>query len=194
MIRIECLGCGHVLTLPDSIPEGGAFVCAHCGLELLNVEVARKFRWKAVDPYVRRHGASRANLWGGLGGAALWLPILAALQLYRGQFDALFFGLVALPYLGLLVFLGMRRARTPAMVWLYWLWMGLGAYLLYLGALLFVRPAWAEQLAGVPPLVTSGGQLFSMGGIAFVVGGFGMVLQRRRASRLPRISGTPPEA
>lgn len=80
MTRIECLGCGHVLVLPGSIPEGGTFACAHCRLVMQNVEAARRFRWKEVDPYVRRHGASRLNLWGGLGGAVLWLPILASVR------------------------------------------------------------------------------------------------------------------
>src|SRR5512134_299830 len=69
--RVECLGCGHVLDLPPSVVEGGEFACAHCGLLMRNVEAARAFRWADVDPYVRRHGASRANLWGGLGGSVL---------------------------------------------------------------------------------------------------------------------------
>jgi hypothetical protein len=193
MTRIECLGCGHVLRLPPAIPEGGEFACAHCGLQMLNVEVARAFRWRNVDPYVRKRGASRLNLWGGLGGACLWLPILAGVQLSRHQFDALFFLLLAVPYLALIALFATRRARTPGTPWSSWLWIGLGTYGLYLGALLLARPDWAPLLTGVPPLVPSPWELFAMGAVGLVAGAIALALHRRRAARIPRITGTPPE-
>lgn len=191
MIRVECLGCGDVLLLPPSIPEGGEFACARCGLHMRNVAAARSFHWRDLDPYVRRHGASRLNLWGGLGGAVLWLPILAGVQVSRGQFDLLFFGLLAAPYLALMAVLARRRARTPGSAWTWSLWMGLGAYVLYLGALLAAHPRYAPLLAGVPPVAPSPWEVLATGAAVLIAGAGGLALQRRRASRIPRIEGTP---
>jgi hypothetical protein len=191
--RVECLGCGHVLMLSASVPEGGAFACAHCGLVMRNVEEARRFRWKDVDPYVRRHGASRLNLWGGLGGAALWLPILAFVLVAQGRFDGLFLLAVGVPYLALLAVLGVKRARTPASVWQSGTWAALGVYGLYLGTLLVVRPSWAPLLSGTSGVAPSPHALLGFGAIGLLVGVVGVAVQRRRARTVPRIAGTPPE-
>lgn len=192
MIRIECLGCGHGLALPASIPEGGDFACAHCGLWMRNVEAARRFRWQDVDPYVRRHGASRANLWGGLAGAVLWLPILACVLAAQGRFDGLFLAALGVPYLALLAVFGVKRARTPGTVWQYWLWIGLGAYGLYVGTLLLLVPEWAPLLSGTSGVAMGPLELLGLGAIGVLVGTIGDAVHRRRVRAVPRISGTPP--
>ena len=131
MPRIDCQSCGRALEVPDGFPEAGDFACGHCGLWLRNVEAARRFRFADVDPYVRRHGASRFNLWGGIIGAALWLPILAGVLAWRGLLDAGFLAAIGLPYLALLAFLFRRRAGAAAVRFGAWTWTGLGLYLLY---------------------------------------------------------------
>jgi hypothetical protein len=190
--RIECLGCGHVLALPASIAEGGDFACAHCGLWMRNVEAARRFRWQDVDPYVRRHGASRANLWGGLGGAVLWLPILACVLAAQGRFDGLFLAALGLPYLALLAVFGAKRARTPATVWQYGLWIGLGLYGLYLGALLVLRPDWAPLLSGTSGVDMGPLGFLGLGAGGVLAGAIAVAVHRRRVREVPRVSGTPP--
>ncbi len=192
--RIECLGCGHVLPVPDSVGEGAEFACAHCGLVMLNVAAARHFRWGAVDPYVRSHGASPANLWGGLAGAALWLPVLAIVLAVKDMLDAAFIAALALPYFALLAVVARKRARTPAMLWLAGLWMGLGAYALYVGALLALRPDWAALLTAAQATPLSGGFLERFGAVAVCAGAIGAALYLRKAHRVPRVRGEPPAA
>jgi hypothetical protein len=190
--RIECLGCGHVLVLPASIPEGGEFACAHCGLRMRNVEAARRFRWQDVEPYVRRHGASRVNLWGGLGGAVLWLPILACVLGAQGRFDGLFLVLLGLPYLALLAVMGVKRARTPGTVWQHWLWVGLGLYGLYVGMLLVLEPGWTPLLSGTSGVAWGPPAYLGLGALGVLTGAIGVAVHRRRARAVPRVSGTPP--
>jgi DNA-directed RNA polymerase subunit RPC12/RpoP len=182
---VECPGCGHRLTLGAAIGEGAPFACGHCGAELRNVEALRAFRWRDVDPYVRRHGASRANLWGGLGGAALWLPLLAAVQWAQGRLDPGLLAALGIPYLLLLLAAARARARAPVPVWMGLVWAGLGAYLLLVAALLAAVPAWRAALPGL--------QLWVFGAIALATGGVLVVAYRRRIARLPRVSGLPPD-
>jgi hypothetical protein len=192
-MRIECLGCGRVLVLPESIGEGGEFACAHCGLLMRNVAAARTFRWKDVDPYVRRHGASRANLWAGLGGAVLWLPILAIVLAAQGRFDGVFLASLAAPYLAIVVVLGQKRARTPAHAWRYSLWAGLGAYGVYVGALLVAVPRWRPLLSGTSGVEAGPTAFLGFGAIALLGGAAAGAVHRARMRRVPRISGTPPQ-
>jgi hypothetical protein len=190
--RVECLGCGHVLLLPASIPEGAEFACAHCGLCMRNVAAAREFRWRDVDSYVRRHGASRMNLWGGLAGAAVWLPILACVLAAQGRFDGAFLAAIGVPYLALVAVLGLKRARTPAAVWQSWLWAGLGAYALYVGALLVARPGWVPLFSGTYGLAPGAGTFLGFGAAGVLAGGVAILLHRRRMRAVPRIWGEPP--
>jgi len=178
--------------LPASIPEGGEFACAHCGLLMRNVVAARTFRWQEVDPYVRRHGASRSNLWGGLGGAVLWLPILACVLAAQDRFDGVFLAVLGLPYLALLSVLGQKRARMPGTVWQHWLWVGLGAYGVYVGALLIRRPDWAPLLSGTSGVEMGPFAFIGFGAVGVVAGVAGVAVHRRRVHAVPRISGTPP--
>jgi hypothetical protein len=157
-----------------------------------NVAAARAFRWQDVDPYVRRHGASRANLWGGLGGAAIWLPILAIVLAVQGRFDAVFLAALGVPYLALLAVLGRKRARAPAMTWQYAMWAGVGAYGVYVGALVHLVPSWGPLLSGTTG-VDGSGAFLGFGAVALVVGVAGAAFHRRHVRRVPRISGTPPQ-
>lgn len=198
MTVVECHGCGHRLELPAGFREAGDFACAHCGLWMRNVEAARAFRWAKVDPYVRRHGASRLNLWGGFLGSVLWLPIVLALMAARDALTAPLALAVALPYLALMLWLVRRRAGVPAMLWIQWLWAGLGAYLVYLWAMFRLVPGWRGLLEriGVPEgesLAVLGG-LGRFGAMALGIGLLGTWLYRRRVRRLPHMRGAAPEA
>lgn len=192
--RIECPCCGHALAVPPEVRENAHFACAHCSLMLRNAPGARAFRWEHVDPYVRRHGVSRANLWGGLLGSLAWLPALALAMALSGRFDVGALLLLAGPYLVLLAVMRKRRARTPAVAWSMELWAGLGAYILLLYAFHLVLPA---RMAVV---FAEGGGSFgppaalALGATWLLMGLGGRAWYRRRAARLPQASGTPPTA
>jgi thiol:disulfide interchange protein DsbD len=197
MPRIECAGCGFVLAVPDELREGAGFTCAHCGLIARNVESARRFHWAELDPYVRRHGVSRGNLWGGTIGSLAWLPVLGVVLALQGRFDLGLFVALAAPYLFLLAVLKQRRPRTPALLWATHLWIGLGLYLLYLWLLISFFPGWAGVLldssgaggGGVMPSM-----LVAMGATCVLVGTGISWSYRVRARRLPRATGTAPMA
>lgn len=189
MPSIDCQACGRALAVPDDFPEAGDFACGHCGLWMRNVEAARRFRFADLDPYVRRHGASRLNLWGGTIGAALWLPILAGVLAWRGMLDAGFLAAVGLPYCALLALLARLRAGAPAARFGAWTWAGLGAYCLYLFGLFRLVPGYAARFgaaseAGGPAAPVGFFGLF--GAAAVAAGLLADFLYRRRAARLPR--------
>lgn len=190
MTAIDCQGCGRTLAVPDDFPEAGDFACGHCGLWMRNVEAARAFRFADLDPYVRRHGASRVNLWGGTIGAALWLPILAGVLAWRGLLDAGFLAAIGLPYLVLLGLLVRWRAGAAAVRFVAWTWMGLGLYLLYLLVLFRLVPDYAVRFgaaseAGGGPVVP-GLFLGVFGASALAAGVLTDLHYRRRVARLPR--------
>lgn len=198
MSVIECQACGRRLELPTGFPEGGDFACAHCGLWLRNVEAARAFRWASLDPYVRRHGASRSNLWGGLAGATLWLPLVLAIMAWRGAMTLGFALALSLPYLALMAWLARRRAGAAGVLWMQWLWVGLGAYAIYAWALVRLVPAWRGLLEKAAwPEGAGGGSLGAFGGFgaaALAAGLLGAWLYRRKVRRLPQVRGSPPRA
>ncbi|HTE06865.1 MAG TPA: hypothetical protein VK824_11765, partial [Planctomycetota bacterium] len=146
---IDCSCCGSALALPEGLQEGGAFACSRCGMALRNVAAARDFRWEAQDHSLRKHGATRGNLWGGLVGSLMWLVVLAVLMLLRGRFALGLFVAIAAPYLLLLAGLRVSRPRRPAVLWLMGLWMGLGAYCLYLAGVRALSGAWDDVMKGV---------------------------------------------
>src|SRR5262245_8890387 len=82
---LECPCCGHVLAVTPDVGENALAACAHCGMVIRNCTGSRAFRWSMVDPYVRRHGASKANLWGGLLGSLAWIPVLALVMAITGR-------------------------------------------------------------------------------------------------------------
>jgi hypothetical protein len=192
-VRVECQCCGHVLALTQDLPEGARFTCGHCSLVMRNVEYARAFRWAHVDPCVRKHGASRANLWGGFLGALAWLPVLAGMMAWRGQFDVGLLLVVAAPYLLMLAVLRALRARTPAALWRFYLWGALGGYFVYLRALLYFFPDWAGVLldTSVPSLST-----WTVGGLGvawMLIGIIGSLVYKRRARSAPVFRGSSPQ-
>ncbi len=182
-MTVDCQACGASLVVPPGVAEGREFACERCELLIANVEAARRFRWADLDPYVRAHGASRWNFWGGLAGAAAWVPALAIALAVAGRFDASLVAALGLPYLGMLLVLARMRARAPAARWLSWLWIGLGAYLVYAGMLLRSVPRWAAAVsAGSGPTLVPWG----FGAVALVVGVAGELLYRRRFARAPK--------
>jgi hypothetical protein len=181
---VECPGCGHRLPLGPGVVDGERFACGHCKTLLVNVPALRAFRWRDLDPYVRAHGASRLNLWGGLGGAALWLPILAGVMWAEHRLDLRLLAAIGLPYLAVLVAAARLRARTPVPVWMGFVWAGLGAYLLYVWVLLWRVPAWKAALPGL--------QMWPFGAIALVTGTWLVIAHRRRVARVPQVTGLPP--
>jgi hypothetical protein len=192
--RIECPCCGHALAVPPEVREHALFACGHCGMVIRNCEGSRAFRWADVDPYVRRNGASRANLWGGLIGALAWLPVLALVMLLKGGFDVRVLLALAGPYLVLLAVLRGRRARTPAIVWSMELWAGLGAYLLYLHVLGLILPSQMRLVSSGELSLSGPAMLVGLGSTWLAVGLGGRAWYRRRAARLPQAMGTPPTA
>ena len=193
---LECPCCGHVLAVPADVKDDALVACAHCGMVIRNCVGSRAFRWALVDPYVRKNGASRANLWGGLLGALAWLPVLAVVMAVLGRFDVALLAALAVPYLALLAWLRARRARTPALVWSMDLWAGLGIYLLYLVLLHVVLPERLEVLFATSGAAGGGvGMLTALvlGVTWLAIGVAGHLWYRRRAAKLPQLSGTAPE-
>ncbi len=195
MAAIDCQACGRRLDLPEGFPEGGDFACADCGLWLRNVEAARTFRWASLDPYVRRHGASRLNLWGGFAGSVLWLPIVLGLMAARRAMTLPLALALSLPYLALTLWLLRRRAGAPALLWIQWVWASLGGYLVYAWALLRLVPGWRRLLEGVTGSgeATAPRALGVYGALALAIGLLGAGLYRWKGRRLPQLRGAPPE-
>ena len=193
---LECPCCGHVLAVTPDVADNALVACAHCGMVLRNCVGSRAFRWSMVDPYVRRHGVSRANLWGGLLGSLVWLPVLAIVMAVTGRFDILLLCVLAVPYLLMLGWMKARRARTPPLIWSMELWAALGAYFLYLGLLHVLLPQRLEVLFAVSGTPTGGPvallTIMVMGGAWLLFGLGGRAWYRRRALGLPQLSGTPP--
>ena len=193
---LECPCCGHALAVSPDVADDALVACAHCGMIVRNCTGSRAFRWALLDPYVRRHGVNRANLWGGLLGSLVWLPVLAIVMAVTGRFDIFLLCLLAVPYLAMLGWMKARRPRTPPLVWSMELWAALGAYFLYLGLLHVLLPQRMEVLFAVSG-TPSGGPvalltIMVMGGAWLIFGLAGRAWYRRRALRLPQLSGSPP--
>ena len=189
MTPIECSGCGTALQLPEGLANGAAFTCPACGLMARNVESVRRFRWSELDPFVRKHGVSRANFWGGLIGSVAWIPALVVVLLATDKFSIGLLLAVAGPYLVLLALLFHRRGRTPAALWSGHYWVGFGLYFLYLFTIFSMFPNWAGvilDISGMNRAVIMRWMLAVLGASA-VVGGLAMAwLYRMRARSLPR--------
>lgn len=150
----------------------------------------RAFRWTSVDPEVRARGASRRALWGGAAVAFLWIPVAGVLLALRGRFDAVLVATLAVPYIGLPPLLE-ARARTPPLVWVGELGIGVGVYLLYVAVALIVVPRWRALLAATG-MRASPALLLAFGVAAVAGGAIVIALYRRRVARAPRCYGEPP--
>jgi len=186
---IDCSCCGRALALPEGLKEGAAFACSGCGMGARNVAFTRAFRWESQDPYLRKHGASRGGLWGGFFGSLVWLVVLAVLMLLRSKFHLGAFVAIAAPYLLLLVSLRLLRPRRPALLWMMYLWMGLGAYCIYLAGLEVLLKDWTDVMktfADVSPAL-----LLALGSAWLVTGFVGAWLYRGYIRRLPQALPAP---
>jgi hypothetical protein len=186
---IDCSCCGSALVLPPDLREGAAFACPDCGAALRNVPFVREFRWESQDPYVRRHGVSRGNLWGAMIGSLVWVVVLAVLMLLHGRFSLGVLMAIAVPYLALLIVLRLLRPRRPALRWMMFLWMGLGAYFMYLAALQMLLKDWTDVMKTVA--VASPALLLGLGGAWLATGFAGSWLYSAYTARLPRAQRAP---
>ncbi len=184
MLVIDCSCCGRALALPEGLKEGASFACAACGAVARNVAFTREFRWESQDPYLRKHGTSRGNLWGGGVGSLIWLVVLAVLMLVRSKFSLGVLMAIAIPYVLLLVMLRLMRPRRPALLWMMRVWAGLGAYLLYLAGLQVIRKDWTDVMKAVADV--SPALLLGLGAAWLVTGFVGTWLYRSYANRLPQ--------
>jgi len=182
--NIECICCGRALVLPEGLREGASFTCPACTHVSRNIPTVRTFRWEQVDPYIRRNGVSRGNLWGGLLGSLAWLVVLAVIMIVRSEFKVFDFALIALPYLAVLVVLRLTRPGRPAMLWMMQLWIGLGSYCLYLAVLKMLRTDWTKVLEVVGDISPS--LLLALGGTWLGVGFVGTWIYKTGAARLPK--------
>ena len=189
MNRVECSCCGVPLQLPEALSEGAAFTCARCDNIARNVESIRRFRWAELEPFVQKHGISRANYWGALIGSLAWIPALVIVLWATGQFDVGLLVAVAAPYLFLLAVLTQRRAKTPAGLWASQQWLGFGLYFVYLFALFSIFPRWAGvilDISGSNRAVITRWMLAVLGASS-IAGGIAVAwLYRARARGLPR--------
>lgn len=145
-VHVDCRTCGAMIGVPPVVEEGGEFSCPSCSDILLNVSETRSFRWDEVDPFIQAHGVNRNGLWGGVIGSSLWLGILVVVMAIRGRFD---FGLLmalAVPFAGIVLAIVRGRASCPSRVYGGRLGIMLGAYMIYVGALMQASPRWADLL------------------------------------------------
>lgn len=113
---------------------------------MLNEEATRTFVWEELDPYVQMRGMSRGTMAASLFGSSLWLMILVVTMAARGRFD---FGLLlalAAPYAAIMLVLVRGRTRCPHRIYLGRLMMMIGAYLVYMAALMQASTRWADLL------------------------------------------------
>jgi predicted RNA-binding Zn-ribbon protein involved in translation (DUF1610 family) len=186
-VNVECQSCGWKLEVPPGAGEGREFACGNCGLLLRNVEPTREFRWSSLDPYTRRYGASRLRFWGGLLVGSLWLPALAAALTIQNTFDPLFVTALGVPWFAIELWLARRRAGIPSVRWYVFLWIGIGAFVMYVAILVALIPKW-RPLLGIGENPDALKIFFVFGVLAMMVGVagaslYGWVLKRTPIAR-----------
>jgi hypothetical protein len=191
-MNVDCQSCGWNLEVPPGATEGREFACGHCGLLLRNVEPTREFRWASVDPYVRRHGATRLGLWLGLLAGFLWVPAIAISLRLRHRFDPMFLSAIGAPWCAIELWLARRRAETPSVRWYVLLWIGVGAFAMYVAILVALIPPW-RPLLGVGDDPEALKLVFVVGVMAMMFGVAGASLYAWVLKRTPTARATPPE-
>jgi len=192
-MNVDCQSCGWSLEVPPAAGEGREFACGHCGLLLRNVDSTREFRWTSVDPFLRRHGATRLGLGVGILAGFLWLPAMAASLLLRQRFDPVFLAALGVPWGAIEYWLARRRPETPTARWYVFLWIGVGAFAMYVAILVAVIPAW-RPLLGVGDDPEALKLVFVTGVLAMMVGAAGASLYQWVLKRTPTARATPPAA
>lgn len=192
-MTVDCQSCGWILEVPLGTSEGREFACGHCGALLRNDEAARAFRWGEVDPFVRRRGAPRPLFWGGIVAGLLWVPAAAVALGFRHRLDPLFMVALAVPWASIVSWLARGRARTPKVRWYVQLWIGVGAFTMYLAILVALVPPW-RPLLGVGEDPDALKLVFVAGVMAMMVGVAGASAYRWVLKRTPTARATPPSA
>lgn len=192
-MTVECQTCGWSLQVPPGVGEGGEFACGHCGALLRNDDLARAFRWSAVDPYVRRHGASRPIVWGATTLALLCVPAMAAHLHLSRELDMVFLATLTAPWVLIIVWLLVLRGRVPRVRWYVFLWIGLGAYATFVAILVGLIPPW-RPLLGLGDNPDALKLLFVLGVMSMMVGVGGASAYRWVLGRTPTARASPPPA
>lgn len=190
-MNVDCQSCGWSLEVPPVTGEGQEFACGHCGMLLRNVEPTREFRWANTDPFTRRHGAPRALYWLGIVGGLLWVPAAAVALGLRHRLDPLFIAATAAPWGTIVWWLAQGRAGTPKARWYVQLWIGVGAFAMYLAILVALVPPW-RPLLGVGDNPDALKLVFTSGVMAMMVGLAGASMYRWVLRRTPTARATPP--
>jgi hypothetical protein len=192
-VNVDCQSCGSSLELPIGLGEGREFACSHCGLLLRNVEATREFRWADVDRFTRRHGTSRLRFWAGLFAGLAWLPAAAGALALRHRFVPAFVAALAVPWCAIVLWLARRRPSTPLARWYVLLWVGVGAFAIYVAMLVAIVPAW-RPLLGIGEDPEALKLVFVIGVLAMMVGAAGASLYAWLLKRTPSARATPPSA
>jgi predicted RNA-binding Zn-ribbon protein involved in translation (DUF1610 family) len=192
-MTVDCQSCGWNLEVPLGMPEGREFACGHCGLLLRNTEPTREFRWSEVDPFIRRHGATKLGLWVGLLAGFVWIPAMAATLLFRHRFDPVFLSALGVPWCAIEYWLARHRVETPSARWYIYLWLGVGVFAVYVALLVAFVPTW-RPLLGLGENPDALKLVFSLGMLAVMVGTAAASLYRWVLKRTPVARATPPDA
>jgi hypothetical protein len=190
-VNVECQSCGWVLEVPVGTAEGREFACGHCGQLLRYGEDVRAFRWAARDPFARRFGTNRVWFVAGVLAGFAWIPALAVSLLFRRRFDPAFLSAIGVPWFAVEFWLARGRANVPSARWHVLLWIGVGAFTIYVALLVAFVPPWRGLLGlGEDPEALK--LLFVLGVIATMVGAAGASLYGWVLRRTPTARATPP--
>jgi hypothetical protein len=190
-MNVDCQSCGWSLEVPFGTGEGREFACGHCGHLLRNVEETRAFRWADVDPFVRSHGVNRAWFWIGAIAGFVWVPAIATALMMRHRFDVVFLSAIGGPWFAIEYWLARSRAAMPKARWYILLWIGVGAYAMYVAVIAAIVPPWRPFL-GIGENPDALRLVFSLGVIAMMVGVAGASAYSWVLRRTPTARAAPP--
>lgn len=184
---VDCRSCGASQALPAGLAQGAEFACPACGTILRHDEHLAAFRWEAQDEFVRRHGASRGNLFGAVLGSSLWIPLFVATSLAQGVTDPRLYLAMIVPYGLFLVAAFKLRPRRPALLWVCEVvFLGLGTFLIWTWWLFERVPAWGRGIEGMGGWSARPAELVLPAAILIAVAIALSVWYRTRAKRLPQ--------
>lgn len=190
-MNVDCQICGWSLEVPIGVAEGREFACGHCGHLLRNVEATRDFRWADVDPFTRRHGVRRAWFWIGAIAGFVWVPAIATALVLRHRFDVVFLSALGGPWFAIEYWLARSRAAMPKVRWYILLWIGVGAFGMYVAMITAIVPPW-RALLGIGENPDALKLVFALGFMGLLVGVTGSSAYRWVLKRTPTARATPP--